>query len=768
MDNNEPVKLEIFDSLRKYFELYESLCNLSVDVDYTKCISNNQSTKAFKELLSEVDNFDTYFISFINILKKYDILLTQNTIISLLQKDWDSLSEEKDKNTKINEFIKLLNNDKYIEIGFSTNETIKNDIYIILENLVDDNKIITTFANKYFEMPYKCGQNCNNVNTLIKQLVDGNINSLDKKLFDKYFNIISEKPCYSVVPKIDVLRNFLLKCGDTLKKKTDPEKINEAIKYSRINLKKNNDNTLLISELFPPKYAKMLNDALQYGNTSPDLSKKSIKIDESKNTEKIFSDEDSVDGTTPITSYEPDEKLISAIIDYVTNYKIPNEIKKQEEYKIEEEDALNPEFENVIKANEWKYKDNKFYKAKSSNPYKWIESDKNYIEKDIKGNPCERLCLFTDKKECIEFFQKIIDPNSDLSSLKELIISKDFNFNIDCLKKNINDIHPSIIITVLKKFGFEKYIFNDELGNKIVRIENYNTWLERFENKIDEEIRGKILQGNTAEKFFKILIHYFNKNFYILNKGDPKITPRVTGLVLGENLKKLRFELPKSKLINNSEPVVNWDELRSNLKKTYGSFYRGFDASNLKNLPKEIDPSNLLSYVYSLAGVVPPQLSNIPHSYTQGSVGFLGGADLEPIVTSEPIMEKKIAPPVPQLSLNITKIYKDLENSIKQNNKSLDNDIKKSIEDKIQKFADLEKDLYKELLKIIEYSKLIKIIGDSKKETVALSAMDAAIKKYTLLANKYDKNHFGLLNVLNSIKKHFNIDDNIPPRYESL
>jgi hypothetical protein len=138
----------------------------------------------------------------------------------------------------------------------------------------------------------------------------------------------------------------------------------------------------------------------------------------------------------------------------------------------------------------------------------------NTVTKNCNGT------FYKDDLTCNDYFRKCVEKQDDKGIIECIKFLNDKNESFDEeYKKQINNLHPSIVIQTLKGFG---YVANKNEEN-MIEVESVRSWLERKVKPIDDgKIYNNIIKNKNLLTYLNCLVEYLNKNPEILNSSSNK------------------------------------------------------------------------------------------------------------------------------------------------------------------------------------------------------------------------------------------------------
>lgn len=690
------IKLEIFDPLREYF----------------KCLylhNDNLKNQCLKEMSSN-PNFKASVANFAYKIREIDPTITCNSILGDLYKY---------ENKEIDDKFKQDMNNKYGHID----DKVWSDLNNIIKSISDDNKNIEIKSNS---------DNNKNIKIKIKQYCDEKFyiprpsSSTNSDIRDivNNINIIESKNDSTNIDYIIYIKYF------------DQIPINLINNDYRINLKKDDEGKPLILEALPEQYRETFN--LAY---SGDLDESSNPAD----SQEIDAVIDAVKNDVKIEFGPDDIKYVLSNIQKDSNgYNFDKYFKPtNNEYDAKIDINITPEnlIDNGIVINEWyRKKGNKFYKCngRDGNKCNSYVSVENLTSNEYFNKSLSSVCpMFNTGEECKQFLNSILKDKS-YSEIIKLLNDSDVDDKLNKLKQNINDVNPLIVISILKELRFKKKVVNDKFYNYIYYIEDVDHWMENSNHDILK--KDNKVNKDKLKKFLSLLVNFINLNPTILNPSskDPiykepiknTYTPYVeNNYSVSQSFinKGIPKYVPKSVKINSEK---DWDNLKRETNKVWGSWHKGINFRSLNTLPREISPNNIIPWIRSIVlGFNPSNVSTLPLT----GVYYGGDANFNKKVEEMLVTSRKTQPRF--ISTTVLSLIDTLNNKLANKNKELDEKTRENLINEIDKLLKLEKELYDTIELIQKYIRFIEMYGDIEEKSANL-----ALNKIKELVDEYEKN----------------------------
>lgn len=743
--------LEIFKPLEIYFKILYNF-NYIYDSEFSFNIDKKRDREELIEKLGRkncdknkelTENFKDSLLTFVSLLIKADGPIGIITIKDELLKIFKSVNligiikDNKIDKNKIKEIIKSI-----IEKCKENKESLSDF------NIESDNGNNKTYSQILLEILEKV-QNKDTMEIIFNKWFNESFNTYDY-YYDYFNNNIKNK--YTNLEEwqyklLDTFFEIKLSDSSTLKCNNYFDNINTYKDYkARLNLKINDiEHVPVISQLFPLEIRRKFNTYLiklssKKSNFGPtECSKQQLNMNENKWGDNLNENKNSQNNIK--LSKSKDKKNVQFNIDdfseilkfteeIIKNARKENNVTKNNVTENKESPNKDVDFKNIWKADS------------SGDLFKKNDKTHNfekYTEKDYRKEEPSSKCLyiFNDINKCNEFFQSMIrDTTLSIDKLSEIINQNNFKDRLNELKNNIINVNPAYVLGTLKifGFGFVKSSSLKEDGSRTLKIENFDTWWDKYSTRIN--IKNSVNNNTVFENlksFFNLLITFINNNEFVLNpetkelinkSGKPtfKINKKpleyftINGVQVKNNFYEEELALAEGKSVRSSKP-----ESLSNLLKTIRK------NSLLKpqpiNFELEENSLNIASLLNLIIQSINGQKINLPFLSGKG-YGHLniGGAGSEDNIHSENFL------PCTQ---NALEIYKIGIEALKKKNKSLDAYTKNYISDIIGQLGKSEREVYDSLDILTNYIRVINIMPDeTKNDTLTIKIMDNANKNY--------------------------------------
>ena len=729
------TKLKIFEPLKTYFAIlcqnncydYSSCKELMDVLTRENCDPMEKFTQNFLNALSwfavELRKADSPIGSYTikNGLKEIFLKHKNDTIADIV----NNISEEVDKSNILSGF--KMNQDN------GEGQTYKQILENIIKSMTGDASIkdINALFERWLNGSFPVyGENKKYFNDHIKDLlINKKIDACEQKLLNDFFEII-------VSP------------GDKMSVNEYIDNV-EAHEYgARLNAKVENGEAKIL-KLLPDAVKKSFNDFLVNPNytgvnasfvySTPDCYKLKVNTSEPKKEEYKV----------------PDPK---AVLDWFREEAQGVRRKTREvevmdgaddEPYVDAEGSYNfpSSFENIVN-----YKDNwradllgRLWK-KDDVSGKFIEYTDDDLKRDAESfqstdGHCGKLCIFDDAKKCANFFERMMKRDTvEMSELSDLINSDKFVTSYKALKENIVKVNPLFVIGTLRMFGFEKYTELRDDGTKVVKIESFTRWWNRYGSKLTltSSTRHKGLTPEppaNLELFFKLLITFINNNEFVLNPQTKDLISK-SGKISAKEIRPFKQLRDKNgNLVDNP----NYDKEMAIYEGRYAQKSQPESLSGLvdlmrKNASLNLKPvnmrmpenrlnlSSLLGLMVGITNTGHIRLGRT-HAFSTGQGYIIGGNG----------GEDEMLP----CSKNAFEIYTTGIKSLEKKNKRIGDDVSKQILQEIKELSRLEKEVYKKLYVLANYVKVINVMNDeAANDSITLEMMDNAINEYESKSKK--------------------------------
>jgi len=367
---------------------------------------------------------------------------------------------------------------------------------------------------------------------------------------------------------------------------------------------------------------------------------------------------------------------------------------------------------------------------------------------ETKDGHCGNLCIFDTPDKCSKFFEKMTDKNMVNMTIDELskeINSADFVKSYKELKENIINVNPLFVVGTLRMFGFEKFVDFTNDGTKIVKIESFTRWWDRYGNKLNLTPNSPFPgthKGLTPEPpanlelFFKLLIAFINNNEFVLNpqskelinkSGKPKVSlngpPPKYFKINGKDVLNKYYEqslaIYEGRTPSNSEQPESLSNLVETMRKN------ALLNSKPVNMGLPENRANLSTLLNLMIGITTGGKFRVSTMlpFSTGKGYHIGGVG----------SDSKILP----CANNAFEIYRMGIDALNKKNKKLTPTLAKSISSELKQLEDIERGVYENLGVIATYVKIINVMNDEAvNNDVTSEIMENAIKEYELKSNK--------------------------------
>lgn len=852
--------LKIFENLNEYFKVLDLSCsNLDADTCNTeilntlvtnKCvggttISNNNINKEFDDaVMSFAENLKQYdaamssvtirgqllellFVTakeqIFDIVKKSDPSITDYTKINLKNYTSTDVSDKnqldmifnflnKCKDTSNSEkFSNVFNDKTFFSRSTDCFKSLvgKKDLDNIEAKLIE---MFNVWLYCMFESPYT---NKEKYNEFLVELVTNypNINQVHLKLLTTYFTIKDENS--KDLNWIDVFNECLIYREKNIQGKDLNDLLESSLfKDSRLNVTVVNRDTKKTTKDYAgknltaqivftlPKNIRSKFNTYLLTNTR-EKKYSSLKSNFFKDDCKFKLNKKQIDQIAELL-----ENGTESDIDYIDEVE-PDESPVRSNDEDDEEKYSFDDMNSMIDHDQWRLDINGklIKKDKNGNFKPYTDNENNEDQEAFKQNTdgtCNHLCIFSDKKNCEEFFQLMLEKKQyGFEKLKKLIQDKDKNFipSLNKLKTNINQVNPRYVIGTLRAFAFEKYHDIDSNGNRYIKIESYANWWNRNKCSIGVRISGKSGSGESGsgepgsgepgsgesgsadvyeenpnlKLFLKLLVSFINNNKFILNpltnaycsenNFDVNTTTEYF-TVQGPNGTEKKYRNLSYGLDNSTTTKYTGPEWRDIFKNSKESPKMSF----IQKPNEMISIIDLLTYnVFAgLGGKI--NYDQFKRSYrshekypfhTGGSNSYTKPKPLSKIVmTNENSKElEDYILELPEKSRDIFLAYSKIMLALKAKNLKLDNGYKKKIYEAFDSLVINELELHNTLLTLGNYIKLNNVVEDDNEdkelveEEVENKVKDFESKQQTV-QKRYNKSHLLLSSLDDTSKKY--------------
>jgi len=767
------LDLEIFRYIRPYLHTVHEKCgSINNYVQIQNCIQNTPEIKQYWQVIINNRDQNLYNEKFV-----IATLLFYQEIIQYDINTFENFSDELEKNS--NEYIKKIEdvrkriqpildkiNNPYGPAGAATPEEVKekNDLISDLDTEIKDdrkrNYMITifntirndvrptpswiaaaiTYNRLYLNLPtdlnsitstfdifiqrlkddlisLKTQIDANykplrhpDTSTILENLINNKYNTTDTKLFNIFFNIVD-------IDTNNEVQISSISDPTSSKYRINMKKfINETGYFHTTTggAKKRNHigggvNDVPIIFLYFPKLSLLMNTSTTFIN----INKVLMDLYQYKdNMSRIINTYFTMSMTDFNARYKKDENMllmpVQEMLDKINNSKF--------NFTPRESHNVNDDFEELrAEAELWKKEGDKYYK---------INNDGSINRDDVKipnAEYCTQLGLSPDDV-CEKFIRAVGDGKFD--DAKQIMDNDGFK-----IKPELKNLNPSSVINVLNIFQVEMREFYDERSNTmLMKFESYESWLSR---RPDDE-RNKLEQKDKHLKnILKAFIFFINANPKILNPSHNGISDEQPSSLTPPNF-YIERSINKFERAQSTNKKLDWNTLSKNLPGL-NTMSPGISFEHGSPFGNEYFPQIVLPQVQTYGQL---------RGFTSGLHG--GNYDTSNLYTDLKSKTK------PAYGSNIEELLKKLKEILMKYNKKISNAYLNKIETNIDKFKNLEKDLYDRITKISEYGKLLELNGDNKGDyNVTVSKMENYIRDYKHVERKFTTTHDFLREIYN-------------------
>lgn len=379
--------------------------------------------------------------------------------------------------------------------------------------------------------------------------------------------------------------------------------------------------------------------------------------------------------------------------------------------------------------------DNVFFKKENNKLIRYGKNDDT--TKNLLNKKCVSTNINLPASDCTDYVLKCLLKDDNPNCVLDIDNTSWPNISSKKMRKEIlNDLHPLVALQILRKFGFKTYQTNDIMTGKAkIQVINYDKWVKLFaKNKFGENIKSVTDNENLA-RYLQLLVDFVNANPGILNRTGNN----------ADNTTQLEHHNPPNYAKENNIP----------LRREYIGQQRGFYESILLNNYIKSLSNNSLPFTKDSQGyyksILGRDLLGIkdPHSFTQSG----GNVDNDNWFMKNinqnneriPLMGGKLMEYVFKKSLEDAKKY----------NKHIDkNDVDKIFE-QINELAMMENKMFRILMYIQEYNKILVKNKNVESELIDMSKLKELVNNYKQI--KLD--HDNIENILSGIMIKLYSDD---------
>ena len=387
----------------------------------------------------------------------------------------------------------------------------------------------------------------------------------------------------------------------------------------------------------------------------------------------------------------------------------------------------------LVTPNGWERVGDEFKKRDANGNWITINCDASATA----ANDCFTTGLYkNDDAKCRSYVKAINEAaGNNVEQLQKFINTSSFNFNENT--SALSQLHPVVALKTLKAFGFKTVESFDVVSNQIVtKVCSVETWINKFvASRFNADVVEKI-KGNTNMKIYLgVLVYFVNANPSLLNPNLASGTVESTKTTVVPEVLKARGVTGAS-FGKTSDTKINWEKLWQQTESVFG----------VNPLYIQQSGSDFYTHGGFPIDMLFPSLPSVMGGVVKGQTGFsiVGGGN-------EVVIDK--SSPVPQFTTQILNEINTLIRDLSVSNKVLDDREKSQIQQKLEQFGRLERELFENSKLLMVYSKLLRILGDNGSKTVSMNTVRGYVDKHNGLLSKHRKysNRFaGLISVLKS------------------
>ncbi|AYV78656.1 MAG: hypothetical protein Edafosvirus22_13 [Edafosvirus sp.] len=360
----------------------------------------------------------------------------------------------------------------------------------------------------------------------------------------------------------------------------------------------------------------------------------------------------------------------------------------------------------------------------------------------------------SDAQDCRKYvFNCLVEGDSD--GLKKcMAVLKDAPADFFVVAKaEISQMHPMVALKTLQKFGFRvQSVYDDESKVSIKKVERMRHWLENFmaEKFKDADVQAAIKNNDRLLAYLDLIAQYVNCNPGMLNKGFSGKTEEMVGKYVPSGyISNLGIKMRKEPT-GISSGLVDIGRLRSHLRSSmYGA---------------------VSSRPQGLFGVSLQQQNPIRSPFGGTSFGMLmpvplqAGGHYETDLVTKRLYEQGTCTG----SRLLRAIAGGIVETMKKYNKSLAEEDKQKIWQKINNLQKSEEELITTLRYIEEYSMLMEYFKDYKAKTLSQSSLESLVKHHSNLLSRHNKEEGAVATILQALQKVVACKDGEDGDYEEL
>lgn len=326
--------------------------------------------------------------------------------------------------------------------------------------------------------------------------------------------------------------------------------------------------------------------------------------------------------------------------------------------------------------------------------------------------------------QCEDFMKAVI--RGDISALKGYLDSQDFSW--DRAENDLNEMNPNVVIKILTAFGFGPYKNSFGTGEVMCSVDD---WLKHADTRKRFSIESTKGLNSKLLEYLGLLVQFVNHNKSLLNAnlqkpGKIDVPSEVSEL----NVYNGFAEFNTSK--DACSGPINWGLIRD---------ATALGTANIGNITS-YDPTDLRGFFNGFPGASLPTTGYMAMGMSGTGSLYGGGKGFK-----ETIIFSQQGGTVTSFSNDIKRQFDSILLSLKQANKSLNEDELVALNKKIEQFTKLEQDLYEVICKLNRFKECLSMCGDNTPSTIILRDLDETVQQYKNTGTKYNTSNDCLQNL---------------------
>lgn len=188
----------------------------------------------------------------------------------------------------------------------------------------------------------------------------------------------------------------------------------------------------------------------------------------------------------------------------------------------------------ITDKNIWKRDEtNKLYRDTPQGPVYYEDNSPASLEMFKSSYKCASSLSKGTEAECGKYMAECILSIDQKQISQCLEFWRNRNF-YDIVKEEISNMHPTIAIRILKKFGFREYeTYDIECDSYVRKIESRDHWFKDYASKIfTDDVLKIISENDKLLDYLQLITEYINSNLQILNGSQcRKISSEAVGKI---------------------------------------------------------------------------------------------------------------------------------------------------------------------------------------------------------------------------------------------